>query len=153
MAQRINHKSCLGCIHLQKENPIISGDMALYQCTSQKRNGRCVGWVPKDRPDSGLNQQGGSCCNVLCPGDVVRIKSYFSDKQEIYLYCGKVQNRHLLYQINNDRRHKVVDKGFFRGQTGFISNKISVMMQSVAVLQANKRRAKKRKEKWLKEHG
>lgn len=70
MAERVKGCFCIDCIHLQRDDPLISGNMAMYQCTSQKRNGRCVGWVQKDKPESGLKNMGGSCCNKLYPGDV-----------------------------------------------------------------------------------
>ena len=153
MAQKLNFKSCLGCIHLQKENPIISGDMALYRCTSQKRNRRCVGWVQKNSPDSGLNTQGGSCCNVLCPGDKIEQKSYYSNNSVRYLYCGKIdKHKYLLYRASNNG-YNDVGETFFRGQTGNISNRIRIIQQNPEQLEASKQMAKKRKEKWLKEHG
>lgn len=45
MAERIKECSCIDCIHLQKGDPIISGEMALYKCS---KYGKVVGWVQKD---------------------------------------------------------------------------------------------------------
>lgn len=151
MVERVAPYSCSSCIHLQKEDPIISGEMALYRCTSQKRNGRCVGWVEVKRPDKGMRVQGGSCCNRLYPGDKLEIKSHFSDSRLRYLYCGKVGNKYLLHRTSTGG-YMEVDKGYLRGQTGNISNRIKCVEQNPAQLEASKRMAKKRKAKWLKEN-
>lgn len=119
MAQKLNCKSCSECIHLQKDDPIISGDMALYRCTNQMRGGRCVGWVQKNKPNSGLNTQGGSCCNVLYPGDMFDFKGYFSKKAKRYLYCGRKENKRILLSIP-DHVYTPVPDDYFRGQTGVL---------------------------------
>lgn len=90
MAQKLNCKSCSECIHLQKDDPIISGDMALYRCTNQMRGGRCVGWVQKNKPNSGLNTQGGVV--VMCYIQAIcLISKDISVKRQsvIYIVAGK----------------------------------------------------------------
>lgn len=151
MAERIVSSRCYGCVHLQKENPLISGDMAMYQCTSQERNGRCVGWVQKDKPESGLKNMGGSCCNKLYPGDVVLCHARFKDVTARWMYCGIVENGKLMYN-KNKMEYKVVPKDWFRAPGGRIKTGISVLKQNEAQLEASRRVAKKRKQRWCKEH-
>lgn len=121
--------SCSDCIHLQKENPLISGDMAIYQCTSQRRKGRCVGWVKKDKPQSELRNQGGSCCNKLCPGDMFDVRSRFSDKYKRYMYCGKKGKVRVLISIP-DRVYTPVPNDYFRTQSGELRSDIKIVMQT-----------------------
>lgn len=129
MAERIETYSCYDCIHLQKENPLISGGMATYQCTSQERRGRCVGWVQKDKPQSGLRNQGGSCCNKLCPGDMFDVRSRFSDKYKRYMYCGKKGKVRILLSIP-DRVYMPVPNDYFRTQLGGLRSDIKIVMQT-----------------------
>ena len=145
MAERVRSIFCSVCIHLQKEDPIISGQMALYRCTSQKRGGRVVGWCPVGKFPKNM---GCSCCNRLYPGDQIEIKSYFNDSGTRYLYCGKVGDKYLLYRINN-RGCIEVDRDYLRGQTGNISNRIRIVMQDKTQLEASKRMVRKRKARWM----
>lgn len=153
MAERVRKCCCYSCIHLQRENPIVSGEMALYRCTSQKRNGRCVGWVQKDKPDVGLRAMGGSCCNKIYPGDKIEQKSFYGNNFIRYLYCGKFgENKYLLYRAGNNG-YADVGKTFFRGQTGHISSRIRIVQQNPEQLEASKRIAKKRKARWSERNG
>lgn len=129
MDQKLNCKSCSECIHLQKDDPIISGDMALYRCTNQMRGGRCIGWVQKDKPNSGLNTQGGSCCNVLYPGDMFDVTSRFGNKYKRYLYCGNKQGTRILLGIP-DLVYTPVPSDYFRTQTGKLKTNIKIVMQT-----------------------
>lgn len=149
MAERVRKYCCYSCIHLQRENPIVSGEMALYRCTSQKGDGRVVGWCPVGKLPKNM---GGSCCNRLYPGDQIEIRSYFNDNKTKYLYCGKVGNKYLLYRINN-RGYIEADRDYLKGQTGYISKRIKIVQQDKTQLEASKRMAKKRKARWLEEHG
>lgn len=152
MDERIKEIFCIDCIHLQRNDPYISGQMALYKCSCHGRDGKVVGWVQKDKPKNGLKKMGCSGCNKLYPGDKVCANSYFSDSKQKYLYCGSSNRRgkYLLYISEGGMIE--VDKGFFRGQTGKISRQVCGIIQNGPQLQASKRVAKKRKVKWLKEH-
>ena len=150
MVKRVEQPCCLNCIHLQREDPIISGQMALYRCTSQKsyRN-RVVGWVQKDKPQSGLRNQGGSCCNKLYPGDVILCHSRFGEVTAKWLYCGTVKDSRMKLMYNkNKMEYKVVSSDWLRNSFGKIRICINVMKQNDAQLEASKRMAKKRKAKW-----
>lgn len=149
MAERVRNLFCSDCIHLQKEYPIVSGQMVLYRCTSQKRAGSVVGWCPIGKIPE---RMGGSCCNKLYPGDQIEIRSRFNDNRVRYLYCGKVRDKYLLYRINNGG-YIEADRDCLRGQTGYISKRIKIVMQGKTQLEASKRMAKKRKARWLEEHG
>lgn len=130
MAKRVAPYSCSSCIHLQKEDPIISGQMALYRCTSQRRNGRCVGWVEAEHPDKGLNTMGGSCFNKLYPGDVFDVFSRFEHvKKKRYMYCGKKKGQRILLSIP-DHVYTPVQDDYFRGQIGKLKKTIKMVMQS-----------------------
>lgn len=148
MAERIKECFCIDCIHLQKENPHISGEMALYECSAQGRCGKSVGWVQKENPKKGLKWQGCSDCNTLYPGDVILCHARFKEVTAKWMYCGTVKNRKLMYN-KNKMEYKVVPKDWFRAQSGIIRRGISVMKQNEAQLEASKRMAKKRKARWL----
>ena len=130
MVKGVEQPCCLNCIHLQREDPIISGQMALYRCTSQKscRN-RVVGWVQKDKPQSGLRNQGGNCCNRLYSGDMFDVKSRFSDKYKRYMYCGKKGKVRILLSIP-DHVYTPVPNDYFRTQFGELRSDIKVVMQT-----------------------
>lgn len=149
MAERIKGCFCIDCIHLQRDDPYISGQMVLYKCSCQGRDGKVVGWVQKDNPERGLKQMGCLECNTLHIGDKVCLKSNFSDNKQKYLYCGKLNNRgkYLLYTSEGGMIE--VGKGFFRGQTGKISRRVCGIIQNGPQLQASIRVAKKRKARWL----
>lgn len=129
MDERIKTYSCYDCIHLQEENPLISGNMAMYQCTSQRSGGRCVGWVQKDKPESGLRNQGGSCCNRLYPGDIFDVRSRFSDKYKRYMYCGRKGKVRILLSIP-DRVYTPVPNDYFRTQSGGLRSYVKIVMQT-----------------------
>lgn len=141
MAERVVPYSCYSCIHLQKENPLISGNMAMYQCTSQKRRGRCVGWVQKDKPYIGLRNQGGSCCNKLYPGDVFDVISWFSNKRKRYLYCGKKGNVRILITLP-DYTYTPVPNDFLRGATGKIRRNVRMLYQTEGQKERHRKIAK-----------
>lgn len=129
MAERIKELFCIDCIHLQRNDPYISGQMALYRCSCQSRDGKVVGWVQKDKPQSGLRKQGGSCCNRLYPGDMFDIRSRFSDKYKRYMYCGKRGKVRILISIP-DRVYTPVPNDYFRTQCGGLRSDIKIVMQT-----------------------
>lgn len=141
MAKMVAPYSCSSCIHLQKEDPIISGQMALYRCTSQRRNGRCIGWVQKDKPYTGLRKQGGSCCNKLYPGDVFDVISRFSNKCKRYLYCGKKGNVRILITLP-DYTYTPVPNDFLRGVTGKIRGDVRMLYQTEGQKEQHRKIAK-----------
>ena len=143
MVKGVEQPCCLNCIHLQREDPIVSGQMALYRCSSQKsyRN-RVVGWVQKDKPELGLKVMGGSCCNKLYPGDVISMKGYFSEKSEEFLYCGKLRGRRLVVSLSDHVPH-VVENSWLRGQTGVLRKiNFRIVMQSEKQREYNRKIAK-----------
>lgn len=148
MAERMREIYCIDCIHLQRDDPYISGQMALYRCSCQGRDGKVAGWVQKDKPKNGLKKMGCSGCNKLYPGDVILCHARFKEVTAKWLYCGSVQNGKLMYN-KNKMEYKVVPKDWFRGQTGRLRTGISVLKQNKAQLEASKRMAKKRKARWL----
>lgn len=149
MAERVKELFCIDCIHLQRNDPYISGQMALYRCSCQGGDGKVVGWVQKDNPESGLKKMGCFGCNKLCVGDKVCVNSYFSDSKQKYLYCGS-SNRIGKYLLHTSEGGMIeVDKSFFRGQTGKISRRVCGIIQNGPQLQASIRVAKKRKARWL----
>lgn len=129
MAERIKSYCCIDCIHLQKGNPHISGEMAMYECSAQRNRGKVVGWVQKENPKRGLKWQGCSEYNKLHSGDMFDIKSRFSNKHKRYLYCGKKGGNRILLSIP-DRVYTPVPNDYFRGQTGKILNNIRMLMQT-----------------------
>ena len=150
MAERVGaYHCCDGCIHLQKEY-IESGGSRLYKCSSQMRSGSVVGWVRKDNE---LKTMGGSCCNILFPGDVIRCESMFGSGGRSWLYCGTVEgNKKLLYDRKN-KEYKVKPKGWFRTQTGCIRGGTSIIWHDKNRKEWCRKQAKRYKEEWLKEHG
>lgn len=148
MAERIKSYRCIDCIHLQKETPHISGEMAMYECSAQRNHGKVVGWVQKENPKRGLRWQGCSEYNTLYPGDVILCHSRFKEVTAKWMYCGTVKNGKLMYN-KNKMEYKVVPTDWFRAQFGVIRAGISVMKQNEAQLEASKRMAKKRKAKWI----
>lgn len=130
MAERIKSYRCIDCIHLQRDDPYISGQMALYRCSCQGRDGKVVGWVQKDNPERGLKQMGCSECNKLHPGDMFDFKGYFSTKSKRYLYCGKKGNKRILLGIP-DYVYTPVPNDHFRGQAGVLRRKnFQMVMQT-----------------------
>lgn len=140
MAERVGaHHCCAGCIHLQEEY-IESGGNRLYKCSSQMRSGNVVGWVRKDNE---LKTMGGSCCNVLCPGDMFDFKGYFSKKTKRYLYCGKKENKRILLSIP-DHVYTPVPDDYFRGHTGVLRKRnFQMVMQTKEQLEFHRRVAKR----------
>lgn len=150
MAERVEaYRCCAGCIHLQKEY-IESGSSRLYKCSSQMRSGSVVGWVNKDNE---LKTMGGSCCNILFPGDVIRCESMFGSGSRSWLYCGTVEgNKKLLYDRKN-KEYKVKPKDWFRTQTGCIRGGTSIIWHDKSRKEWCRKQAKRYKREWLKEHG
>lgn len=150
MAERVGaYCSCAGCIHLQKEYTESNG-CKLYKCSSQERSGSVVGWIGKD---SELKTMGGSCCNILHPGDVIRCESMFGNKSRSWLYCGTVEgNKKLLYDRKN-KEYKVKPEDWFRTQTGSIRKGTSIIWHDKNRKEWCRKQAKRYKEEWLKEHG
>ena len=140
--------SCAGCIHLQKEC-MESNGCKLYKCSSQERSGSIVGWITADRE---LKTMGGSCCNILHPGDVIRYGKVLKQGQS-WLYCGTVEgNRKLLYNRKN-KEYKVKSKDCFRTQEGHIRKGISIIWHDKNRKEWCRKQAEKYKKEWLKEHG
>ena len=129
MAERMRGIYCIDCIHLQRDDPYISGQMALYRCSCQGRDGKVVGWVQKDNPERGLKQMGCSGCNKLNVGDMFDIKSRFSNKYKRYLYCGKKGNSRILLSIP-DYVYTPVPNDYFRTQFGGLRSDIKIVMQT-----------------------
>lgn len=154
MAERVGaYYSCAGCIHLQKEKYKEAGLNRLYACSSQRRSGSVVGWVTKDAE---LNTMGGSCCNILLPGDVIRYQSTLDkNKSRTWLYCGKVKGVKRLMYDRKRKEYKVIPEKFFRiyGYDGNIRTGISVIFHEEARKPWLREEAQKYKRRWLKEHG
>lgn len=150
MDERMRGLFCSECIHLRMENPVICGQMAMYACTSQERDGKVIGWCPVGKKPVYM---GGSCCNVVHAGDIIVRKSRFDEEQEQrYLYCGKIsKGKRLLY--NKDmHEYSVVSDTWFRGQTGRLNTQLSILRQNEVQQEASIRMAKKRKQRWCEEH-
>lgn len=144
----VNVYGCAGCIHLQKEY-IGSNENKLYKCSSRERSGYVVGWTTKD---SELKTMGGSCRNVLHPGDVITMRQGLEQGRS-WLYCGTVEgNKKLLYNRKN-KEYKVKSKNCFRTQEGHIRKGISVVWHDKNRKEWCKKQAEKYKKEWLKEHG
>lgn len=122
-----------------------SSDIRRYgnvSCTSQERRGRCIGWVQKDKPYTGLRNQGGSCCNKLYPGDVFDVISRFSNKCKRYLYCGRKGNARILITLP-DYTYTPVPNDFLRGATGKIRKDVEILLQTNEQLEESKKLARK----------
>lgn len=126
MAERVKTRMCANCVHFQKENPIVSGSMVLYRCSSQKRGGRCVGWCPEHTLPKYM---GCSCYNRLYLGDMFDVRSRFSDKYKRYMYCGKEGKVRILLSIP-DRVYTPVQNDYFRTQFGELRSDIKIVMQT-----------------------
>lgn len=155
MAERVKTRMCANCVHFQKENPIVSGSMVLYRCSSQKRGGRCIGWCPEHILPKHM---GCSCYNKLYPGDRINLETVLGTKCQ-YLYLGIV-GKHFkkgLFYLNKyltepkgQRRegadkYRVMEKGDF---DRYFKN-VHCVLQNEAQLEASRRVAKKRKARWL----
>lgn len=147
MAERVVH-GCASCIHFHTEGPIVSGEMLIYRC-SKSHSGRVPGWCPVGTLPKNM---GCSYYNKLHPGDKIAMKSYFSNNMAKYMYCGKVGNKYLLYRPGN-RGLIEVEKDYFRGQTGRIISRVIGIIQNDEQLEASRRFAKKKKQRWLEEYG
>lgn len=159
MAERIKTPMCVNCIHWQKENPIVSGSMVLYRCSSQKRDTKCVGWCMSGAEP---RHMGGYCYNKLYPGDKINIETVLGTKCQ-YLFLGTIGKRFekkgifylnkYLTEPKGGRRegadkYRVMEKGDFER---YFKN-VHCIIQSEAQLEASKRMAKKRKQRWCEEH-
>ena len=141
---------CSECIHLRMENPVICGQMVMYACTSQKRDGKVIGWCPAGKKPVYM---GGSCCNIVHIGDIIVRKSYFNKGQEQrYLYCGKVSKGKRLLYCKSTHEYHVVSDMWFRGQTGRLITQLSILKQNEVQQEVSIRIAKKRKQRWCEEH-
>ena len=129
MAERMREIYCIDCIHLQRDDPYISGQMALYRCSAQRNRGKVVGWVQKENPKRGLKWQGCSEYNKLHSGDMFDIKSRFSNKYKRYLYCGKKGDARILLSIP-DHVYTPVPNDYFRTQSGGLRSDIKIVMQT-----------------------
>lgn len=144
MAERVKELFCIDCIHLQRNDPYISGEMALYKCS---KHGKVVGWVQKDKPERGLKQMGCSECNTLPIGDVFDVIRRFSNKCKRYLYCGRKGNVRILITLP-DYTYTPVPNDFFRGQTGKIRGDVRMLYQT----EEQKERHRKIAKKIMREH-
>lgn len=138
MAERIKECSCIDCVHLQKDNPVISGEMALYKCS---KYGKVIGWVQKDNPKRGLKQMGCSECNTLSIGDVFDVISRFSNKCKRYLYCGRKGNVRILITLP-DYTYTPVPNDFLRGATGKIRGDVRMLYQTEGQKEQHRKIAK-----------
>lgn len=150
MAERVTSLFCSECIHLRMKDPKVAGQMALYNCTSQKRGGYVVGWCSAGKKPIHM---GGSCCNRIYIGDVIVRKSRFDEEQEQrYLYCGKVSKGKRLLYCKSTHEYHVVSDTWFRGQIGRLNTQLSILKQNEVQQEASIRIAKKRKQRWCEKY-
>lgn len=161
MAERKSLKrfkySCAGCIHLDKEKSEGNGINKWYGC-NYGSNDRVVGAVTKD---SGLKNTGCSNCNRVRPGDVLEVTTVLGTVCQ-YLFCGTV-GKHFKAGLFYFRKYVTEPKGnkektqlyrvFQKGEMEKVYRKIRHIRLNPAQAEAGKRIAKKRKAKWIEEHG
>ena len=71
-------------------------------------------------------------------------------KKQSWLYCGKVNGRYLIYQIDTKFFvYQLVSKDFFRGQTGDIKSTLEIIKQNEIQFEASRRMARKRKKRYM----
>ena len=158
MAERVKTRMCADCVHFQKENPIVSGSMVLYRCSSQKRDTKCVGWCVSGAEP---RRMGGNCYNKLYPGDKINLETVLGTKCQ-YLYLGTV-GKHFkkgLFYLNKyltepkGQRREGADKYRIMGKGDFdrYFRNVHCIVQNEAQLEESRRVAKKRKQRWCEEH-
>lgn len=147
MAERVKSFMCADCVHWQKENPIASGSMVCYQCSSQGRDGRVVGWCLVGKKPKGM---GCGEWNRIYVGDMIRYK------KRNYIYCGVVKRpsphpshgkARLLYCAKAKEYMVVLDK-WYRIQKEELKQDISIVMQTKEQIKFHRKVARKLRKRW-----
>lgn len=138
---------CESCVFLDKQNKIDEDYCYTYGCLRTPRK-QLIGWMHSDNE---LKTMGCSDWCKLPVGTKFRIKSRFDDtKKQSWLYCGKVNGRYLIYQIDTKFFvYQLVSKDFFRGQTGDIKSTLEIIKQNEIQFEASRRMARKRKKRYM----
>lgn len=142
--------SCAECCYLnkaEKEENILS--RYRYKCMFQRRD-YIVGSIKKD---SELKTIGCGDCNRIEIGTLFKLKS----EEHVYtiLYCGKVNNKYLLYN-QNLKTLKLVEKEWFSkhiSRIQFCECSETKMNTKEDKIRFRKKIAKAKKERYISEHG
>lgn len=142
--------SCAECCYLnkaEKEESILN--RYRYKCMFPKSD-YIVGSVKKD---SELKTMGCSDCNRIEIGTLFKLKS----ETQIYtvLYCGKVNNKYLLYN-QNLKTFKLVEKEWLSKhikRIQFCACNETKMNTKEDKIRFRKKIAKAKKERYIREHG
>lgn len=88
--------SCAECCYLNKNKKEQTKEQKFYRygCSNNLLSGYIIGWISKD---SELKTMGCSDCNRIEIGTLFKLKS--ETNTYTILYCGKVGNKYLLYNL------------------------------------------------------
>ena len=142
--------SCAECCYLnkaEKEESILN--RYRYKCMFPKGD-YIVGSVKKD---SELKTMGCSDCNRIEMGTLFKLKS--ETNTYTILYCGKVNNKYLLYN-QNLKTFKLVEKEWLSkhiNRIQFCECNETKMNTKEDKIRFRKKIAKAKKERYIREHG
>lgn len=142
--------SCAECCYLNKNEKIQSiPNRYRYKCMFSRRD-YIVGSIQKD---SELKTMGCSDCNRIEIGTLFKLKS--ETNMYTILYCGKVDNKYILYN-QNLKTFKLVEKEWLSKHINRIQfcecndTKMSTKEDKIIF---RKKFAKAKKERYMREHG
>lgn len=150
VVESMRKMSCAECCYLnkaEKEESILS--RYRYKCMFLRRD-YIVGSIKKD---SELKTMGCSDCNRIEIGTLFKLRS----EEHVYtiLYCGKVNNKYLLYN-QNLKTFKLVENEWFSkhiNRIQFCECNETKMNTKEDKIRFRKKIAKAKKERYIREHG
>lgn len=84
---------------------------------------------------------------LIFVGGIIQIKDKFNANVK-WLYCGKVNNKRLLYCVKT-KEYRVVDNDFVREQIGKLKSGVMVVKQTREQVEFHKNVAKRMKRRWI----
>lgn len=150
VVESMRKMSCAECCYLnkaEKEESVLN--RYRYKCMFSRRD-YIVGSIKKDRE---LKTMGCSDCNRIEIGTLFKLKS----EEHVYtiLYCGKVNNKYLLYN-QNFKTFKLVEKEWLSkhiNRIQFCECNDTKMNTREDKIRFRKKIAKAKKERYIREHG
>lgn len=143
--------SCAECCYLNKNKKEKTKEQKFYRYgCSNNLSGYIIGWISKD---SELKTMGCSDCNRVEIGTMFKLKS----EEHVYtiMYCGKVNNKYLLYN-QNLKTFKLVKGTWFSEhikRIQFCECNDTKMYTKEDKIEFRKKLAKAKKERYMREHG
>lgn len=154
MVEKLERQCCANCIYLDKGRMELS-DLQNYRygCNCNEfRDGWICFWCMRENGEKELRTGGCSNYNRIYIG--TKFVLYSEEHEHKVLYCGKVGNKRLLYNLKLKTK-KLVDNDWFLNRRDrikiiyFKDNKFNTREEKVKF---NKKLAKSIKKRWLKEH-